>query len=335
MGLVDLARLTALMSRLSKPWQEDGPDARVVEELDLSAGPGVFDLYRPARGVPRAVIVAVHGVTTQLARDPRLIHFARSLARSGVACAVPSLDGLAAARWDVVDLDCLEAVSLEAIARTGRPGVGLIGFSYGASYALVTAAREALAEQARFVIAIGAYHDLARLFSWYVETRHEEPQTEAQWDDQFYLHMVLARSHPELLPEAERQLPMVEDLLGRYCSGSSPEEKRRLFEQELRELDLVAKCMNAHDPEVVAALSPAGNLDGLRCPVSQIHDPADAIVPQEQAEALHAHLSSLPDGDRHGLLVTTLLTHVTLDSVLKLGELRRLFAAMAPIIRAM
>jgi pimeloyl-ACP methyl ester carboxylesterase len=334
-GLVDFARLTALMSRLSRPWQEDAPDARVVEDLDLVAGPGVFDLYHPARGAPRAVIVAVHGVTTLLGRDPRLIHFARSLARSGVACAVPSLDGLAAARWDAQDLDRLEAVSLEAIARTGRPGVGLIGFSYGGSYALVTAAREALAEQARFVIAIGAYHDLARLFAWYVETRHEDPQTEAQWDDRIYLHMVLARAHPELLTEAARQLPLLEDLLGRYCSGSSPEEKRRTFEQELRSLDLVAKCMNAHDPAVVAALSPAGNLGGLRCPVSQIHDPMDAIVPREQAEALHLELERLPGGERHGLLVTRLLTHVSLDSVLRLGELRRLFVSMAPIIRAM
>jgi len=333
---IDNLRLAALLLRISRPWQRDRPDGRVAEELDLTA-PGAqgaaFDLYRPARGQLRSAALAIHGVSALLGRDPRLEHFARGLARSGVACAVPSLADLAIGRWSTRDLDRLEAIALEAERRLGTR-VGLIGFSYGGSYALVTAARAALADRIRYVLGIGAYHDLAELFAWYVRTRGEEPVTAAQWDDRVYLHLILAQEHTELLPEPERLGAAATELLRRFCTGSSSAEKRAFFEQHLRPLDLVGQCISAHDPDVVAALSPAGNLAGLRCPVSLIHDAADSIVPPEQGRRLIEELQGLPGGERHGLLVTTLLSHVDLGDIFNLRELRRLFAAMAPILAA-
>ena len=332
MGLGDFFRLSAFLARLARQPEELRGDPRVVEEpgRQTDAGTG-YDWYRPARGKPRTALIAVHGVTCNGGHDPRLIHFARCLARSRVACAVPTLEGLATRRWDPSDLDALQSVVSAAAADAACP-VGLIGFSYGGSYCLVVAARSAVAERVAFVVTIGAYSSLERVFDWYIEHQHERPETEAEWDDAIYLRLVLSAQHGRDLGLPAALVEGAEDLLGRYCVGASAGEKRRFFDERLAGLTLEELGARRRDEAALRALSPAGRLHGLRCLVSLIHDERDSIVPPSEAAALHAELAALPDGERHIALVTSLLSHVDLASALRVSEVRRLYRALGPLL---
>jgi hypothetical protein len=322
----DLARLVALISRIARPASAAASDPRVVEQLDLRTADIDYDRYDP-HGEPRAIVVVLHGVVLAGRRDPRLVHFGRSLARSGVTCLVPTLPGLARCRWEVRDLDAIASVVNTVDA--GRR-VGLIGFCYAASYALVAAARPALAPRISFVLGFGPYHSLPTAFDTYVAAKDHTPSGDKEWDNWIYLHLVMAHQH---LPEGEVRAAACE-LLDRYCLRSSSEEKRAFFDRHLRHAGLLDATDRARDEATLEALSPAGKLGPLQATVSLLHDPRDTIVPAFHSERIFAELQALPGAERHRLLVTTLLSHAELSNLLRPGELLRFCSALEPVVRA-
>ena len=111
------------------------------------------------------------------------------------------------------------------------------------------------------------------------------------------------------------------------------EEKRRFFEEHLRELDLGVMIERSVGGRDFDELSPAGNLAGIRCPVTLIHDRNDAVVPSSQSERLFAELPEVAGRDRHRFVVTSVLSHVSPTNVLRVHELGALAGAIAPILR--
>jgi pimeloyl-ACP methyl ester carboxylesterase len=335
--LVELGRIMGLLSRISRGRRAD----EAPDEERRTPGGVLYDLYLPERE-RRGAVVAVHGVTLRGGRDQRLVHFARSLARSQIACAVPTLPALGSCRLAASDLDAVEEVTLALAEESGeRPGLrrsapplpGLVGFSYGGSYCLIAAARASLAARVRFVLSFGAYWSLEEVVAGYAEEQRQEPAGATAWDDRIYLHLVLAEQLGDelLLPGELRE--QVRDLLRRYCSEASPEEKRRFHDEKLRTLEL-APALQRFDRATLRALSPAGQLGGLRCPASLIHDAHDSVVPRAQAEKLHAELQRSGEPERSRLLVTPLLSHVDLGSLLRVGQVGHLLAALAPLIES-
>jgi hypothetical protein len=324
--VTDLARLTALIARIARRGAPAPSDPRVLERRDLRAGGVDYDRYDPP-GEPRAIVVALHGIVLHGRRDPRLVHFGRSLARSGVACLVPTLPGLAGCRWEVADLDAMSAVV--GAVEPGRR-VGLIGFCYAASYALVVAARPAVAPRISFVLGFGPYHWLPTAFDTYVAAKDHTPRGDKEWDNWIYLHLVMAHQH---FPEGEPRAAAC-DLLSRYCLEASPEEKRAFFDQHLRGVGLLDLTDRARDEATLEALSPGGKLGTLQATVSLLHDPRDTIVPAVHSERIFAELRALPGADRHRLLITTLLAHAELSDLLRPGEFLRFCSALEPVIRA-
>lgn len=332
MKLTQTMQTLQILSRIAQgPREGAGPDPGVLEERALRAPRTglVYDDYRP-RGRCLGAVIALHGVTVQGRHDARLVHFARSLARSGVACAVPSLGGLSTCRFRAEDLDEIGELIALAAERAGER-VGLIGFSYGGSYAVVTAARAAVAERVRFVLAFGPYHSLPALFDWYLESDPVEPAAEAEWDNRIYLHLVLAHQLAAELGLPESLRAEVGALLGRFCHDATAEEKLRFFEQRLRPLGLVAEAHRRADRTLLDALSPAGKLAPLRCPASVVHDLHDTMVPPREGERLHAELCRLERPERFRLLVTPLLSHVDLSALRRLGDVKRLISTLSVI----
>lgn len=324
MSLTGFGRLAALLARLGRS-PATRPPPRILEERDLSARDrATYDLYRPRRE-PLGTVIAVHGVTTHGRTEPRLVHFARCLALSRVACVVPTLPGLTDCTPRTGDIDDLEAVGRDAETRTGqRPG--LIGFSFGGSYALLAAPRLA----PRFVLTFGAYASLARVFE--AAASAAEPTSDKAWDELIYLHLASAYQHRDTLSLPPEVTSAARSLLERYCHEATLDEKRAFFEAHLRPRDVVRHGLQHSDPGLLAALSPAGNLDGLTCPTSLLHDRDDAIVPADQAESLHAELERVAPDAVHQVLVTRMLSHVSPGDVLRVGELRRFARALAPIL---
>lgn len=135
-------------------------DTPVVETLSYGAGGRVHvaDRYQTAHA-RRGSLVLIHGFTGQGRRDPRLVVFAHSLARSGFRVLVPELPGLmnmtvgSAEREDI-------AAALRFATRDGAP-IGLAAMSLAAGPALLAAMEADIAHRVGYVVLVGGYYDIA------------------------------------------------------------------------------------------------------------------------------------------------------------------------------
>lgn len=286
------------------------------------------DWYEPP-GRSRAAVVAVHGVTVNGKDDHRLRAFAAALARSGSTCALPTLPALSDLRWDPADVAAIQRIVDAAARRTGLR-VTVVGFSFGASLALLAAARRDRAADISYVLAFGAYHSLARISSAYPPM--PDPACEAGWDDHVYTHLVQVHRHGAVLGLSPALRDRAEDLLRRYCDAATPQEKRRFFEEHLRPLELVRHDAANRDPAALAAVSPANQLAELACPVGLVHDPDDLLVPASEAHALLDELRRTAKGREHRLLVTRLVSHASSSEVFRAGEALQLARMTAPLV---
>ncbi|HEX2058214.1 MAG TPA: alpha/beta fold hydrolase [Actinomycetota bacterium] len=135
-----------------RPWAP----AVDVEEAEIAPGV-VGDMYGTDEDAPP--ILFVPGATRRGREDDRVVGAARALAHAGRRVFVPELD-----LYDRVfrrsDIDRLVA-SLAALGRDRR--VGVLGFSYGGSFAFVAAAHPSVADDVAFVATFGSYFDLANV----------------------------------------------------------------------------------------------------------------------------------------------------------------------------
>jgi pimeloyl-ACP methyl ester carboxylesterase len=318
LSLVGTLRAAAFVARLARP----DPSAPAPRRLGL--GGGACDLYEPRRSA-RATVVAIHGVTVNGKDDPRLRAFARALAASGSRCVVPTLPGLAGRRRDPADVD---AIGSAIEAATSERSAVVVGFSHGASLALLAAARPRWAGRVRSVLCFGAYHSLARVAAALRDL--PEPGSARDRDDFVYAHLVEARRRAEELGLAPALRAAADQLLRRYCAEATDAEKMRFFDEHLRPLRLAGRP----DPIGDVALdlvSPAGQVGGLACPVDLVHDPDDSLVPVSEGRALLAELRRAGPGHAHRLLVTRLVRHVSAAAVAR-PEALRLLRMLAPLV---
>ena len=151
------------------------------------------DLHLPARRSGKLPgFVVLHGLTRTGRAHVGLRNFARALAASGHAVLVPEIP-----EWR--DLRVAPAITIETIqaavrALHARPEVdaeriGLLGFSFGATQAIIAATDPATASLLRAVVAWGGYHDLVRVFVFGLTGEHEldgvhyhiEPDPYGRW----------------------------------------------------------------------------------------------------------------------------------------------------------
>jgi dienelactone hydrolase len=161
--LVDLLREKSVQesSDGTLAWVTSSPD---VQSLEIGRDGRSFpaDLYVIDDGRKRAAILLTHGIIESGKDDPRLVRFARSLARCGFAVVVPELQGMKSFRILLSDVDDLvetfrTVMSLEQVV--DREKLGMMGFSYGAGPTLMAAANPAIREQVKFVVSFGGYYN--------------------------------------------------------------------------------------------------------------------------------------------------------------------------------
>ena len=138
--------------------------APVVERLQVAMGKEKIpaDLYRLPDGKRRAAILLTHGIIEAGKDDPRLIRFARSLARSGFVVLVPELKGMKSFRILFSDVDDIVASFRFLASRkeiVDERKMGLMGFSYGAGPTFMAAADPSIRGQVKFLVSFGGYYD--------------------------------------------------------------------------------------------------------------------------------------------------------------------------------
>jgi pimeloyl-ACP methyl ester carboxylesterase len=335
MGLSEFTRLIALMVRLARGMEGSFSYPAVTRYQGHTAAhpPTVFDVYGHKRK-KRSTWVLVHGFTVNGRKDHRLVRFSHLLAQSGVICVVPTLEGLASCRWEPGDLDALARV-IAAASNENQGPVGLMGFSYGGSYCLLAAARQGIKEYVHRVISFGAYHSIRTLFDEYTKIPDREPQhtCAGAWDAVIYCRLALLHGYggEKFFPPGVQE--QIKAMLTRYCTNASLEEKKKFYHQYLREPDMAEIIRCAMKPDVVRELSPEGNISGLACPVTLIHQRNDPVIPQAHAEHLYKELLLLANPERHRLIITSLLSHVSPSNIWHIRDAVRFSLAMAPILQ--
>lgn len=329
MGFSRSIKLQIFLARLVWRANQARSDPSVVEhQEELPSGTRMVIYQHHHKN--KAACVAVHGVTTNGGQDPRLIHFARVLAHFGTTCVVPTLGGMVSCRWQISDLDELGNVVTFA-AETIRQPVGLIGFSFGGSYALLVASRSEVFKHIPWITTLGAYYDLAEVLKGYGLNLEHEPRNNAEWDETIYQRLVFLYGHRDTVTFSQEVWQKIEGLLNRYCSEASIKEKKEFYDHYLRDLD-AEFFKRFPEPEVLKKLSPKGSLKHLNCPVTLIHDRYDQAVPLAQAKSLFTELRTLGSNKHHQLVLTSQLSHVSLSSWLNVSDMIRLANALAPLV---
>jgi pimeloyl-ACP methyl ester carboxylesterase len=329
MGFLKFVKLLAFLARLAWDANQTRSDASVIEHQKCSPSGTRMVIYQHHHK-KLAACVAVHGVTINGGQDPRLIHFARTMAHFGITCVVPTLGGLASCRWEKSDLDELADI-VTLTADTIHQPVGLVGFSFGGSYALIVAGRSETLERIPWVITFGAYHNLADVLEGYTLNLKCEAQNKTEWEEVIYQRLAFLYGQRDAVAFSQEVWQEAEALLKRYCFEASFEEKRCFYDHYLRDLDTEV-FKRLPEADVLKKLSPKGNLERLDCPVTVIHDRNDHAVPPSQAERLLSELESLQSNRKHRLVLTTLLSHVSASNLMNVPEIIRLAKALSPLI---
>ncbi|MGH7446811.1 MAG: alpha/beta hydrolase family protein, partial [Longimicrobiales bacterium] len=165
--------------RFLKQYLRPAADATVAAETVYMRGAEELPatVFRPAHG-PRELPgwVVLHGLTRPGRAHPSLQRFARAVASAGNIVFVPEIP-----EWR--DLRVAPAIAIGTIRQAVRAlqlrddvrheHVGLFGFSFGATQAIIAAADAETSHLLAGVAAWGGYSDLRRLFRFGLTGEHE------------------------------------------------------------------------------------------------------------------------------------------------------------------
>jgi esterase/lipase len=325
MNPIELAQMIILLRRLRTSskgekqihyYQHCLPDGTLV------------DIYRNFKK-ELSLWILVHGMTIAGPRHPRLIRFAQALAREGITCVIPKLNGLSVCRWELSDLEQL-ATAIAFGSGEINHNVGLLGFCNGGSYSLIAASRGQTAKNIHRVITIGAYHNLYDLIDSYLVDLQNQQKSDIQWEEEIYRYMALMYGYGDrnLLPAVAWE--EMQFILERYPVSTSIIKKKQFYDKYLQHLDFAAMLKESSNHGNFDSLSPAGKVPGISPPATIIHAKNDLIVSSSHAERIYAELQSSPNPGIHRLLVTSAFSHVT-PARMQILEVKRLCSVFAPI----
>jgi pimeloyl-ACP methyl ester carboxylesterase len=285
--------------------------------------------YEPRRKV-RATLVLVHGVTGRGNEDPSLVHLARTLASLGLRCAVPTLRGLASFCHDPSDVASLVDTIVEA-SRWAGGQVGVLGFSYGAAYALSAAGDPRATSLCRAVVGFGAYHQLGEALSHQRQLLVACPDPSRDDADTLYLRYTLLWFFRRELGLSEDALAAIWPVLVHFTSGGELADKRRPLLQHGREVDYVELMDRYRGLVLSKELSPAERLSSVQARVGLLHDPADRFVPPGHARLIADVLDRRVGVAPTQLLMTPMLSHVHVHPLRRLGDVPGLMRLLQPL----
>jgi fermentation-respiration switch protein FrsA (DUF1100 family) len=127
------------------------------------------DLYRPGDAA-KAALVLVPGAAPKGKDDPRLVAFAKTLARARFIVLVPDIENLRALYVGPEDVRGIADALRHLSARGDVPApdsVGLVAISYAAGPAILAALEADLRERVRFVLGIGGYYDMTAMVTFF------------------------------------------------------------------------------------------------------------------------------------------------------------------------
>lgn len=325
--------VTATLARLLVGYgsRKRGPIASVSERrIPGTWGPHPSILYEP-NTAPRGTLVLVHGVTARASDDPSLVHLARCLASLGYRCLTPSLPGLARFRHCPGDVELVVGAIREASKLAGA-GVGIMGFSYGASYALCAIADAQCRHRCRHMVGFGAYYLLQEALEHQRQLLIANPDPARDSADLAYLRYTLLVSQRDELALPQQVWDAIDSVMETFTSEGPIATKLRPLLTHARHIDYVDLMERYKQRDLPPRLSPAGVLGGVRCSVGLLHDPGDRFVPPTHVERIREELAQHPSGPPVYTLTTAMLSHVQVAPLRKVVDLPRLLQVVGPLL---
>lgn len=302
------------VARFLHAFTRPGAGALREREVSLEIGgvPVSATRFEPARGGPWRGWVVLHGITVPGRRHPVLLKFARSLAASGGVVVIPEV-----AEWTRLEVDPAVAdrviagtaryLAADAAVREGR--VGVVGFSFGATQALVSAASPEVRALLDRVVGFGGYCDLQATVRFMMLGEHEWEGRRYRLEPDPYGRWILAANYLRLVPgheehrevaEAARAMAAEAGRRGAYAGDPEYDPMKARLREELPEAqravwDLIAPPTGerpAREPALQLAhrlaeaavrhhprLDPRPVLDDLRGRIVLAHGHSDHLVP--------------------------------------------------------
>lgn len=278
-------------------------------------------LYRPEGIAHPPGLVVVHGIHHQGIDEPRVTNFSRAAAESGFAVLTPEVNALADYHVDDVSIATIGESAAWFDQRLGGGRVTVIGVSFAGGLSLLAARNPSYASHMRALVLMGAYADLARVSRFLATSQEEFPDGRsipyAAHDygasvfvyahlDQFFPPADLAVAHEALRnwlwEEPEKATPLLDRL-----SPASRTVMKALLERRIDAVrSQILRAIEADRAEL-AALSPHGQIAGLRVPVFILHGADDNVIPPAESLWLEREV---PRAMLREVLITSAFSHV-------------------------
>jgi pimeloyl-ACP methyl ester carboxylesterase len=317
------------------------PVGNAREEVAIPPGAdgAAATFIRPRTDEPLPGWIVLHGITVTGRDHPVLNRFAHALAGSGAAVIVPDVPAWRSLRLESAAAD--EAIAgsiafLRSRSEVRQEGFNLVGFSFGGTHALMSAASPEIREAIRGVVAFGAFCDLARTTRYMLTGDHEwggvvrnlEPDPYGRWIIAGnYLRRVPEYAHMTELAAAALRLAEEAGTRGVYAAEQSYDGLKAALRAglppEQREVwDLLAPCGGARpSPEACGRLAdrlttvasirdpviePRDRLAGLDQRVVLAHGLEDRLIPYTETLRLR---EALPSTLEARMFITRLFSH--------------------------
>jgi len=237
-----------------------------LEEVTLSPDdlrvPATF--LRPANRKRVPGWILLHGVTVPGRHHPVLTRFAKALALSGAAVVVPEVRAWRELRLDPDAGNVAITAAIDFLRQKTDIAwnLNLVGFSFGATKALMSAASDGIRQSIRGVVAFGGYRDLGRTMTfmmtgehdWGGATRRLDPDPYGRWIvTANYIDRVPGFAHMTRLKQAAYDLATESGRRGVYAAEQSYDylkaNLRATLAADERELwDLIAPPFGQRPP---------------------------------------------------------------------------------------
>jgi dienelactone hydrolase len=329
------------ITRYLREYARPGSYPIEVQESKYDRGGELLDatVYRRPGG-ERAGWIVLHGLTTTGRQHPTLERFARAFAASGPVVMVPDIPEWRDLRVATsITIPTIRAAirALAARADVDHDRVGILGFSFGATQAIVAAADPSLQPIMHGIAAWGGYRDLHRLFRFGIIGEHELDGVRYRLNPDPYGRWIMGANYLTGIPGFEEYTDVsaaLRDLAfeaGRrrvyaWDPSYDPDKKRvrgQVAPEHHDVFDLFAPLSSApiHDLHRARQLAdsladaalraepllePGPALAQLRVPTLIAHGRDDRLVPFTESYRL---ARDLPADVTRGIAVTSLFAH--------------------------
>jgi dienelactone hydrolase len=328
-----------------------GPIQERLIEIPLPTRTIRARVYEPA-GTLRRTALLIRGLTPTGYDDPRLVSFARQLARSGVAVVTPEIPELThfsvtPAITDAIEESALWLASDPRLAPDQR--IGLMGVSFSGGLSLVAAGRPRLRGRLAYVFSFGGHDDLPRVLR-YLSTG--VVSGEVRIPHEYGVTVVLLGVLDRLVPPD--QLATLREVVLRYLRAADVERTDKAgADSEFAELQALAAglpepsrtildAVNRHDVSALGArmlpvIDAYGNEQSLSvsrspkpsAPVFLLHGAEDRIIPAEESISIAANFRDQAHGR---ILITKLISHAEADQPASLRDVLDLASFWADLL---